>query len=158
MLKPSYRTLCFASLLVANSSLAAEVTELEWMSGCWSLEGGEAGSGEMWTRPMGNMLFGIGHITGDGVVNFYEYMRIEKRASGELYLVAQPSNQSGGEFKMTEMEQRRVVFENPAHDFPQRITYWIESEGIMKAKVEAQEAGVFQGFELTLLQQECNNQ
>lgn len=136
-------------------ALAAEVSELEWMSGCWSIQGKESGSGEMWTRPMGNMLLGIGYIAKDGKVGSYEYMRVEKRQSGDIYFVAKPSEQTETEFKMTKMSKRNIVFENPTHDFPQRISYRLESEGIMKAKIEAKEGDDFKGFELTMLHLQC---
>lgn len=78
------------------------------MSGCWSVQGKEAGSGEMWTRPMGNMLLGIGHITKNGKVRSYM-----QRYPDDIYFVAKPSEQTEAEFKMTEMDERGIVLENP---------------------------------------------
>ena len=38
-------------------------------------------------------------------------------------------------FRAATTSSREVVFENPEHDFPQRITYWL-SEGRLCARVE----------------------
>lgn len=143
------------SVVIVASVMASDVTDLKWMSGCWYVEGKEADSGEMWTRPLGNMLLGVGHISEGGEVRSYEYMRIEERPSDGMYFVAKPSGQAEVEFRRTEMGEHRVVFENPTHDFPQRISYWLAEEGVMKAKVEARENGGFKGFELTMLRSEC---
>jgi hypothetical protein len=34
------------------------------------------------------------------------------------------------------MGAKRVVFENLAHDFPQRVLYWIDDDGQLRARVE----------------------
>ncbi len=41
-----------------------------------------------------------------------------------------------------------MVFANPEHDFPQRITYWLEGETGLRARVEAQRDGKWVGFDL----------
>ena len=40
---------------------------------------------------------------------------------------------------MTEMSDGKVVFENPQHDFPVRITYWREGSDQMGAKIEGKD-------------------
>lgn len=39
------------------------------------------------------------------------------------------------EFKLKEAGEKRVVFENAAHDFPQRILYWREGDDLV-ARIE----------------------
>jgi hypothetical protein len=33
---------------------------------------------------------------------------------------------------------RRVVFENAKHDFPQRIVYWLDEKGALHARIEGE--------------------
>jgi hypothetical protein len=44
-------------------------------------------------------------------------------------------------FKLKELGERRVVFENLQHDFPQRIRYWLDAAGAMHARIEGLQAG-----------------
>jgi hypothetical protein len=39
------------------------------------------------------------------------------------------------EFKLKESGDQRIVFENAAHDFPQRILYWRDGDELM-ARIE----------------------
>ena len=48
----------------------------------------------------------------------------------------------------TKLGERRVVFANPEHDFPQRITYWRKGD-TLRVRVEAQKDGEWDGFEQT---------
>ena len=50
-------------------------------------------------------------------------------------------------FKLKEMGDKRVVFENPTHDFPQRVMYWIEPDGVMIARIEGTAAGKLRGIQ-----------
>ena len=47
------------------------------------------------------------------------------------------------------MESRRgkAVFENPAHDFPQRILYWLDGAGALHARIEGPQDGKAVGEE-----------
>lgn len=137
--------------LLPNPPQRADVSALGWMAGCWASEG-ESASGEMWTRPMGNMLLGVGFRSTDARVVTWEFMRIEERAAGEVFYVATPSGQSEAEFKMTSSGDKQAVFENPAHDFPQRISHQMVTDSMMKATVE----GASRGFELRMRRAGCS--
>jgi hypothetical protein len=45
-------------------------------------------------------------------------------------------------FRLVEQGPSRVVFENLAHDFPQRILYWLDEAGALHARVEGTEKGI----------------
>lgn len=50
-------------------------------------------------------------------------MRIEQRSDG-IFFVARPSaNKEDTDFKLKSSTQNELVFENLAHDFPQRVIY-----------------------------------
>ncbi len=44
-------------------------------------------------------------------------------------------------FCAIELTDRRVVFENLQHDFPQRVMYWLEPDGRLHARIEGMQAG-----------------
>jgi hypothetical protein len=69
----------------------------------------------------------------------HELMIIRAR-DGQLVFEAHPSGQPAAEFPATTIGPRQVVFENPAHDFPQRISYERQQDEL-KATLEGKDAG-----------------
>lgn len=109
----------------ATDSAATAVTahDLAWLSGCWAAVGAEAGSGEQWTSVAGGTLLGVSRtVKGERTV-FHEFLIIRETADGGLEYVAAPSGQATTAFRAVHVGEREVTFENPAHDFPQRILY-----------------------------------
>jgi hypothetical protein len=68
-------------------------------------------------------------------MKFFEHMRIEEK-SGGVYYVVSPGGRPPVSFKMGETGPNRVVFENAEHDFPTKITYWLDEEGSLRARIE----------------------
>jgi hypothetical protein len=56
---------------------------------------------------------------------FYEYLRIVQNEEGIAYM-ASPLGREPTPFVLVSLEGHKVVFENPEHDWPQRLTYWLE--------------------------------
>ena len=44
-------------------------------------------------------------------------------------------------FRLVESADKRAVFENKEHDFPQRILYWIDAAGALHARIEGPQDG-----------------
>lgn len=97
------------------------VADLTWMAGYWT--GSDGAVEELWLAPAEGLTVGIHRDTRNKERVFFEYLRIETRSDGVYYL-STPSNQPEAAFKLVEYDPgTRAVFENPGHDFPQRITY-----------------------------------
>ena len=60
----------------------------------------------------------------------YEFLLLRAGADGVEY-VAKPSGQAEAVFKATKVAPGEVVFENPTHDFPTRITYKQHDSGLV---------------------------
>lgn len=117
-----------AASLALSASLAyaqardAGASELRWLAGCWERRVGALVIEEQWLAPRAGMLLGLSRTTrGDSVIG-YEYMRIYDRG-GVVVLAAAPSGQPPAEFIAPSATAGEVVFENAAHDFPQRVRY-----------------------------------
>jgi hypothetical protein len=114
---------------------AATLASLSWMAGSW---GGRQGGTEMeehWTAAGGRVMLGMHRDIFPSGKSFFEFLRIEERAGGLVY-VAMPGGAGTTEFRMKEIGPARVVFENPQHDFPQRIIYWTGEDRRLHARVE----------------------
>ncbi|MBI4818426.1 MAG: hypothetical protein HY791_19325 [Deltaproteobacteria bacterium] len=95
---------------------------LSWLAGSWEGAGAHSYE-ETWTPPKGSTMFGIHRELHGSKTLFYEYLRIEARDEGITYLASPLGRQPPDAFRMKEIGHDRVVFEDPLHDFPQRIGY-----------------------------------
>jgi hypothetical protein len=123
------------------------ITELAWMSGDWqTAPGGRAQIEEHWTLPAGGTMIGVGRtIAGDKTVEF-EFLRIEQRGD-DIFYVANPNARCPQtDFKLTNLTAQQVIFENPEHDFPKRVTYRKQSDGSLLASVDGGEGTKSQSF------------
>ncbi|CAN5237224.1 DUF6265 family protein [soil metagenome] len=105
--------------------LAAPITadQLSWMSGYWlSCDGGREVS-ETWSDPRGGLMVGSGLTLTNGHSSF-EQSRIAPSAPGAgVAYFAGVEGAPAVVFPAVEITATRVVFENAAHDFPQRVIY-----------------------------------
>ncbi len=134
-----------ASAEQASGTSAVEgIAELVWLAGCWQGPGGE----ECWLPPDGGRMIGVNRAPDGGM---YEFLRIEQGAEGGLVYHASPKGRCPATaFAATHIAERRVRFENPSHDFPQRIEYWLDETGRLHASVTAaSKDGSQQGFVVT---------
>lgn len=146
------------SLLVAATGMLAAVLaggsappvsgELPaWLAGCWAFERGNVRVEEQWMAPAGGLMLGISRtVRGDAAVEHeFLVMRFE---GNNLVLIASPSGQATTAFHLVGQNPAEVVFANPSHDFPQRITYRRSPDGGVVATVEGNIAGAARVIEL----------
>jgi hypothetical protein len=118
----------------------ASVEQLVWLTGCWEFTRGTRHVTEQWMRPEAGTLLGMSRTTSGGKTVEYEFLVIREGESGLEY-VAKPSGQEEAVFTATRVAAREVVFENPKHDFPTRITYRASADGGLAASVEGDVKG-----------------
>ncbi len=132
-----------ASLLLVASvtAAAADISRLNWLSGCWAYVGKDAGSGEYWMSPAAGTMFAVSRNVRDGKTVGFEYIQISETEAHSLVLTASPSGQEPAKFDMVSLTPNEVVFENPKHDFPQRIIYRLGDKGTMLGRIEGKSDG-----------------
>lgn len=113
---------------------------LAWLAGAWGGETDGVRAEEYWTTPRGGMMLGLHRDVFEDGSAFFEYLRIERTAAGIVYL-ASPRGAKATPFRLVELKGRRAVFENPQHDFPQRIVYWMEDDATLCARIEGRRNG-----------------
>lgn len=99
-----------------------------WLAGAWAMES-ESGawSEEWWTPPRADQMMGAGRSGKGSSLGWWEHMRIE-RNGGKLSFCAIPKGQAGACFDAVSSGESAVVFENPGHDYPQRVRYWRDGD------------------------------
>ena len=139
----------------ANAQRANVVAHLSWISGCWQ-QTGTAGRlvEEQWMTPRGNTMMGMSRtVRGDSVIEF-EQLRISERAGKAVYH-ALPSGQQPSEFTAATVTDTMVAFENPQHDFPQRIIYRKRGTDSLIARVEGTMNGRSRGVDFPYVKVQC---
>lgn len=134
------------SMLLPLAASAQEIEKLAWMNGIWTqTKEGEVVQ-ESWLGPRGKTMVGGNLTTSARRGTSFEFLRIVEGTDGLVYY-GSPEGKTPTPFKLKQMGDKRVVFENPTHDFPQRIIYWLEPDGAMKARIEGQVKGKDRGIE-----------
>jgi hypothetical protein len=119
---------------------AADVARLGWLEGRWVGERDGISMEELWTAPRGGALLGLHSDVKAGRLVSWEFLRITDSGEGITYF-ASPRSAPPTPFELVEIGDRRVVFENREHDFPQRILYWLDAQGALHARIEGPQAG-----------------
>ena len=146
-------------LLIFSTAAAQRVTKLSdlgWMSGCWELNDDKRGMliSEMWMKPSGNAMMGVGRTIKSGKLVDFEFLRIVEDANGIAYISRPSENKEDTSFKMIRSSTGEVVFENAAHDFPQRIIYKGSGEK-MTARIEGLTNGKLKGIDFPYARARC---
>lgn len=134
------------SATIALAQTPTPIEKLSWMSGTWVQTKGDSSVQETWLGPNGKLMVGANLTYSTRRGGNYEFLRIVEHADGLSYY-GSPSGKTPVEFKLKEITDTKVIFENLAHDFPHRIIYWLEADGAMKARIEGTMGDKARGME-----------
>ncbi len=115
------------------------VADLEWLAGCWQYTAGVRTVTEFWLPTDGGTMMGLSRTVSGGKTVEHEFLLLRLGPRGIEY-VAKPSGQAEAVFTATKVAAGEVVFENPAHDFPTRITYR-QADGGLVATIDGMVKG-----------------
>lgn len=128
----------------AGQQAGPDVDRLSWLAGCWTQPRGNGLVEEQWMAPRGGSMLGMSRTVIGGKTVEYEFLRIAV-VDGVLSYVAKPSGQAEAAFSVKSIEDGVVVFENLAHDFPQRIIYRRNADASVTARIEGTVKGEARG-------------
>jgi hypothetical protein len=141
-----------ATALLAFTAAAADLPS--FMTGCWSGTSGTMTFEENWTRASGGNLMGISRTFRGSRMVDSEFMRIDLRGSDLIFTPRIGTRQTPVEFRLKSQSAMEVVFENPAHDFPQRVIYRA-AEGGLTGRIEGDEKGKFKSQDYPMKSSSC---
>jgi hypothetical protein len=111
-----------------------------WLASCWESTSGDRRVLERWTEPTSSEMRGTSRtIVGAREIEG-ERLRIYARGDTLIY-DAHPSGQARTEFRGRSTGPGELVFDNPEHDFPQRISYRRAGADSLIARIEGDRAG-----------------
>lgn len=122
--------------------------DLSFLAGRWTGEQDGLLMEEYWSEPAGPAIVGLHRDVRGGRLVSWEFFRIDTTPEGTFYY-ASPRSAAPVAFELVEHGEARLVFENRAHDFPQRILYWKDANGALHARIEGPREGRTVGQEWT---------
>lgn len=125
---------------VSHATEVADLSQLSWLEGLWTGSKDGVETEELWMPLRGGALLALHRDIKDGRMVSYEFLRIATTGDGAFFF-GSPQSAPPTPFRLVAMGQQRVTFENKAHDFPQRILYWLDSEGALHARIEGPKNG-----------------
>ena len=103
-------------------SQSPTVASLSWLNACWERTTRTGRGIEQWSPGASGELIGRARLISDVQDRETERLRIFRRGDSLMY-EAHPVDQALTIFPLRSYSADSLVFENPAHDFPQRIVY-----------------------------------
>ena len=141
---------------LSSAGQKSAIDRLEWIAGCWASDDGKERVEENWMKPSGQSMIGMSRTVAGGKTVFTEYIQI-RESNGQLaYIVSLGLAAKPVVFKLVKSSDNEATFENPEHDFPQRIIYRRESTDSLFARIEGQEKGVNKGIDFRYRRTRCD--
>jgi len=110
---------------------------LQQLTGTWKRTG--KSSFEQWTKASPDTLLGEGFsLATNGEKKIREYLRLVRQADGAIVYQAIVPDQNQGatiSFPLTFFTTTSWTFENPEHDFPKTIDYWLQEDASLNVSV-----------------------
>jgi uncharacterized protein DUF6265 len=129
-----------ASPAGAAPAVASRFERLSWLAGSWAHDSAGTRSEEHWMAARGGLMVGMNRRVSGGRARSFEFLRIQAVGDSMAFL-ASPNNRTPTAFPLKALGEKRVVFENLEHDFPQRVIYWLGDDGRLFARVEGMTNG-----------------
>jgi hypothetical protein len=135
--------LTLASIVIScnNNSIPTthtnKIAKISWLIGEWHNNSPDGHLTETWVQQSDSIFAGKSFfIVGNDTV-FSEAITIAQEGEELLYipLIKTQNNGLPVKFKLTIASNKQLVFENPEHDFPQKITYTLINNDSLLAEI-----------------------
>ncbi len=141
--------LFFLCILLFSCEKKFSISDFSWLQGKWIGTDDGLAFFEKWDSISENMMHGKGGaISGKDTV-FSEKLKIEQRGENIFYVPTVKENASPVDFKFMGYKNDSLIFENPLHDFPQRIIYFQLPNNKLYACIDGLKAGKYSRIEFS---------
>lgn len=120
--------------LSADSSSRLE--KFSWLTGTWKNQSSARNAFESWEKEDKQAMVGRGYTVEGGDTTVSEMLQLEEKDGDIFYIATVPQNPGPVYFKLVKMDEGEFVFENPEHDFPNRIIYMRQGEDSLHVRIE----------------------
>lgn len=147
-MKKNITLAALAIIVLAACSKKAEkepgqIAKAEWLIGSWENKTQQGDLSENWAKANDSVFNGESYFIKGKDTLFGEKVVLSEKDGALLYTVT--AKGQNGElpvaFKMTGTTANQLVFENPAHDFPTKITYKLVNKDSLVAEISGMQDG-----------------
>lgn len=133
---PKALALFILSTLLACTSNKTDLQlrDMEWLEGTWQAVSGTYTLAETWTKSSSNTISGSVEEKSANAGAYHENLSIRQLPDG-ITLVSNTGGQNVV-FHLVSNNKDSLVFENPEHDFPNKLTYIHKETKMMLVLVE----------------------
>lgn len=143
-----------AAVMQTPSPASGPAPDLSWLAGYWLDCSGGREASETWSDPRRGLVVGYAVTVRNGRSGF-ESAHIGPMSDGGLAYFARPDGAPATAFRLIESGPQRVVFANPANDFPHRILYQRTGD-VLAARIEGADDDETRSAEWTFNKAELN--
>jgi len=118
---------CSQKPTIENESIKPKkIAQANWLVGTWFSESGGRRNYETWNKYNDSTYVGRSYSIQHGDTISSESIMLVQEGEEINYVptVQGQNNNMPVKFKLVSSDSNKLIFENPAHDFPQEITYW----------------------------------
>lgn len=119
--------------ITKEERIESRIQKASWLLGAWESESEDGKMSETWVKDnedsySAKTYFVIGQDT-----VFRELSKLEETGSNLQCVISieGENDEKPVTFKMTKQSEQNLVFENPRHDFPQKVTYECKGDSII---------------------------
>lgn len=116
-----------------------ELQKVHWLKGTWQRQSAKGILTESWQQLDDSTFAGRSFFVSNGDTVSSETISLEQR-NGKLYYIPIVSGQNDGKaivFTQTKLSDSAIIFENPAHDFPEKIEYRFQKPDSLISEVSS---------------------
>lgn len=120
-----------------------QLEKARWFMGDWENLVNDAHFTEIWSQKNDSTLLGKSFVTVKNDTVFAEEVNLLQRNDSLFYIVnvKGQNNEKPVSFHLTKAAKNELVFENPQHDFPTKITYKKITDDLMVATISGMKDG-----------------
>jgi len=130
-------TLFFASCKKEDEKVPQEIDKVKWITGDWQNKSKEGVLTESWERINDTVFNAVCYFVHGKDTLHNEKISLRQAENAIIYspTVKGENGNRPVHFKMTSVNANELVFENPKHDYPQKIVYTKITEDSLVTKI-----------------------
>ncbi len=145
-IKPKICWLCLWALFflpILSCSVTAPLEQASWLIGTWKRNTSKGIVYERWIQKSADEFYGLSYSIKENDTIIFETISIVQDNDRLTYIPRVPDQNEGRpiHFHQSIINNREMVFENPDHDFPQRISYTLIKQDSLIAVVSGEQHG-----------------
>ena len=139
----AFAVICLVSCQDKSANKFEKLQKLDWLVGTWEQKLPDGIVTEIWTRENDSTFSGKSYFVKEKDTIHLETIVLSQKNENLLYIptVAGQNNDEPVTFKSTSEADNTFTFENPTHDYPQKIVYKKVSSDRLIATISGKQQG-----------------